>query len=234
MPNSYVYLALDIFTLLGPLLLSFDKRVAFYKDWKFLFPALAMVSSVYILWDIAFTLFEIWSFNSEYLMGIFIWHLPIEEWLFFLVVPYACLFIYRCLETYFPKLQGPQNVAYYIALSGFTLITIANYDKLYTGITFGLLSLSFISALAIPLFRKIIKEKFKLISLTWLVSAIPMFYVNGKLTSLPVVVYDNSQNLAFRLGTIPVEDFFYNLLYIFWLVILYETFKKSVKVPKLT
>jgi hypothetical protein len=39
---------------------------------------------------------------------------------------------------------------------------------------------------------------------------IPFFIVNGILTSLPVIWYNNQATLGIRIGTIPVEDFIYN------------------------
>jgi hypothetical protein len=42
-------------SLAGPLLLSFDKKVAFYKSWKFLFPAMVLPALFYIIWDCWFT-----------------------------------------------------------------------------------------------------------------------------------------------------------------------------------
>jgi lycopene cyclase domain-containing protein len=92
---QYLYLWLDLFTLLGPLALSFDKKVAFYKNWKALFIGTIAMMLVFIPWDIIFTIEEIWAFNDAYLCGIRIFHLPLEEWLFFIVVPYACIFIYE-------------------------------------------------------------------------------------------------------------------------------------------
>jgi lycopene cyclase domain-containing protein len=57
-----------------------------------------------------------------------------------------------------------------------------------------------------------------------------MAFVNGILTGNPVLIYDNTENLGIRVGTIPFEDFFYNLLYMTWMITLFEIFKgKSQK-----
>ena len=38
----------------------------------------------------------------------------------------------------------------------------------------------------------------------------PFLIANGALTGMPVVLYDNAENLAIRAGTIPLEDFFFS------------------------
>jgi lycopene cyclase domain-containing protein len=40
---------------------------------------------------------------------------------------------------------------------------------------------------------------------------IPFFIVNGLLTSIPIVLYNDLENVGFRWGTIPFEDSFYAL-----------------------
>ena len=39
---------------------------------------------------------------------------------------------------------------------------------------------------------------------------VPFMIANGVLTGLPIVLYDNAQNVAIRAGSIPVEDFFFS------------------------
>lgn len=56
----------------------------------------------------------------------------------------------------------------------------------------------------------------------YFISIIPMLIVNGLLTALPVVIYDNSQNLGIRVGTIPVEDFLYSAIMLLMNVAIYE------------
>ena len=226
MPDRYLYIFLDVFTITGPFLLSFDKKVAFYKDWKGLFPSLVIVSLFYLLWDVWFTESGIWEFNYRYLLGPKLFNLPLEEYGFFLVVPYACLFIYRVWQSYFPKWEIPNDLSYGILLTTSLLITLLNLDKTYTAVTFGLISISMLGYRLVPKIWTELKKNWSYLLTAWLISSIPMLYVNGQLTIKPVVIYNNMENLGIRIFSIPVEDFFYNFLYMLWMIPLFEYFNK--------
>src|SRR5574343_1338787 len=93
-----LYAWIIVGTIVGPFCLSFDKKVHFYTYWKALFPALLLIGTVFLLWDEYFTINKIWGFNNDYLSGIYISHLPLEEVLFFLRRPPRCmLFPYALL-----------------------------------------------------------------------------------------------------------------------------------------
>ena len=105
--SHFLYFFTHLMAFIPVFLLSFDKKVAFYKTWKSLFPALLIVSVVFWLWDIVKTDYEVWGFNPRYytfLLG----NLPIEEWLFFITFPFCSVFIYECLNKYFPQLYYPK------------------------------------------------------------------------------------------------------------------------------
>lgn len=223
--NTYLYL--NVLTLLGPLFLSFDKKVAFYKDWKFFFLAMLPTSLAYIIWDIIATHTLVWKFNPQYLLGINIINLPIEEYMFFIVVPYACLFIYACLKAYWPKWHSHNlnKITSFGIILLSAICIINNPSHAYTSSTFGLLSVTY----CILLFTKYNHHLTHLI-ISWAIALLPMAFVNGILTGNPVLIYDNTENLGIRIGTIPFEDFFYNLLYMTWMITLFEIFKgKSQK-----
>ena len=102
--SLYFKILLGAFIL--PFLLSFDKKVAFYKSWKYLVPSILLAMAVFIPWDIYFTWRKVWGFSDEYLSGVKLWHLPLEEWLFFVVIPYASVFTFDVVKAYFPGLAG--------------------------------------------------------------------------------------------------------------------------------
>lgn len=226
---KWTYLVLDLATIAGPFFLSFDKKVAFYKKFKSIFPGIAIVSFVYLIWDIWFTSVGIWKFNPPFLLGTYFAQLPIEEYVFFLVVPYALLFIYECVKTYFPKYNFIPQLGYYFVMLLCVIALITNHDRLYTTVTF-LLLLATLVIMRTFYFKQSLKHSAH-VFLTFMISLVPMGIVNGILTSKPVLIYNNLENSSIRIGTIPLEDFFYNFLYIIWVVGIYEwlEYKKATK-----
>jgi lycopene cyclase domain-containing protein len=213
----------------GPLALSFDKKVRFYKKWKWLFPAMMLPALLYIFWDIFFTSKGVWSFNEDYISGIKLANLPIEEVLFFFIVPYCCIFIYECIRCYFPKLKNKKTADRILqALAIVLLITgLFFYAKYYTSYTFVLCAL-FIAV--IYLFNGYFKD---FDATTFLVSyviiLIPFLIVNGFLTAIPVVLYNDAENLGIRIYTIPFEDTFYGMLLVMMDIAIYEKMRGRAK-----
>jgi len=225
-PDHLTYLFLNLVTIAGPLTLSFDKKVAFYKNWKPFTLSMLATSTLYIVWDIWFTKSNVWLFNPQFLCGKWFANLPLEEYIFFIIIPYACLFIYECLKSYLPNFSFNKVLKpIVISLMAISLIAIAiNPSHLYTTITFGFL---FITLSALLLTRH--TAHLSHIILAWIIALLPMAYVNGVLTSKPVLIYNDAQNLGIRIGTIPIEDFFYNMVYMLWMITVYEILRKKHK-----
>jgi len=196
-------------TMAGPLIMSYENKIRFRDKWKKFFWSVIMPALLFIVWDIVFTAKGIWSFNPEYHLGLKILLLPIEEWLFFLAVPFACIFIIETIGFFLKDIKinsWPISVALCVILLS---IAILNYERLYTVTTFSLLTISIA-------YYEFIKKSTWLAKfyVGWLVCLIPFFIVNGILTYLPVVMYNNVENLNFRLFSIPLEDLFYGMLLI--------------------
>ncbi|MBC7418810.1 MAG: lycopene cyclase domain-containing protein [Pedobacter sp.] len=224
---TYTYLLLNLGVIFFPLVLSFDKKVHFFSKWKFVLPAISLTGVVFLIWDLLFVKLNVWSFNPDYIIGIKFFGLPLEEILFFLTVPYACIFIYECLNAYFPANHLQK---YSLVLSNLLLgICIAflyfGYNRWYTVINFGflLLVLGYVEYL-----NHNLRFMYKFYR-AYLVALIPFYVVNGFLTAIPVVIYNNAENIGIRIGTIPFEDHFYLMALLLMNIYLYELFKNRAK-----
>ena len=205
-----LYLSLLLISVTIPLALSFDRKVGFYRQWKTLFPSIIIVGSVYITADIFFVKAGIWGFNNVYLSKITLLGLPVEEWLFFVLIPYSCIFIHYVFISYFPELFLSDffvRVFSVILVIIILTIIVLNYDKTYTFFNFILLIIAILLA---------IFDRDRLLNryyITFLIMLIPFFFVNSILTgtfiNAEVVWYKNSETLGIRLLTIPVEDIGY-------------------------
>ncbi|WP_017259757.1 lycopene cyclase domain-containing protein [Pedobacter arcticus] len=224
MDKNYTYLLINFFTILFPLILSFDKKVAFYKKWKYIVPGLLIAGVLYLAWDSVFTLKNVWSFNDDYILGIKLFGLPLEEMLFFVTVPFACIFIYECLICYF-KLKISEKLVKYISLFLLALsliLALLFADRLYSIINFLTLAVVLLYTLTKPI--NLDMGKFYV---AYAVSLIPFYIVNGILTAIPIVSYNNAQNMGFRVGTIPFEDHFYSMSLILLNLLFFEYFRNK-------
>jgi lycopene cyclase domain-containing protein len=227
--SHYTYFFILIISLSGPLLLSFDRKVHFYKKWQFVFPAMIPAALIYIVWDSYFTKHGIWNFNSGYIAGLQLFELPIEEILFFFVVPYCCLFIYECIRVYFPKIECTRKSDILLGAIAVVLLGLglAYPGKAYTASTFLFTSL-FIAV--ILCFRSWFRDfNSAAFLVAYAVILIPFLIVNGFLTAMPVVLYNDAENLGIRIYTIPVEDVFYGMLLVMMNVAVYEKLRNRHK-----
>ncbi|HEY9177328.1 MAG TPA: lycopene cyclase domain-containing protein [Flavipsychrobacter sp.] len=224
MDLKYTYLLIDLLCIAVPLVASFHRLSPFYKDWKFYLPANIAVAAFFLAWDALFTDMGIWGFNEAYITGIKLYNLPIEEILFFVCIPYACTYTYYVISAHI-KIK-PTAIPLYVSrilILLLTAIAIINISKLYTSVTFLLLSMLLVF---MTVGRMKIPKNFYP---TYLLMLLPFFISNGLLTGSwldePVVWYNDNHNLGLRLGTIPVEDAFYAMLMLLMNISAYEWLK---------
>ena len=207
-----LYLWLDLGSLVLPLLFSFHPKIKFYKRWPIVLPGILVMALVFIPWDIYFTAQGFWGFNSNYLSGIQWLGLPIEEWLFFFCIPYACMFTHHVLSSlvhWWPLSKKTTDWVYLIVVVGLIMGLWYGIDQWYTATAF------IYALLILGLTQNTAPQILPTFFMSYLIILIPFFIVNGVLTGSgipePVVWYNDNQNFGVRLGTIPLEDTVYNL-----------------------
>lgn len=219
-----VYFQILFCSIIIPFIFSFHPRIKFYKRWPEFIKSNLLIIIPFLIWDEIFTLNSVWGFNDDFLSGIYVCSLPLEEILFFFVIPYCVIFTYEVFCLY-PLKYTRLVEAFTLFLAIIILIIgVYSHNHIYTFITFTCLGI----LLFILFFLK--KAFLQHFYITYFFITISFFLiVNGTLTggtlSSPVVWYNDAETLNIRVWSIPIEDFFYSMLLLLSNISLYEFFK---------
>ncbi|AYN02317.1 lycopene cyclase domain-containing protein [Chryseobacterium sp. 3008163] len=231
---QYTYLAINFFTVIICFLFSFHPKIKFHKHFKAFIMASFSVALFFIAWDVWFTDIGVWWFNDRYLMGKRLFGLPIEELMFFICIPFSCVFTYFCLDKFF-KLDWKESLEkIFVIVSIIILLCLAVHfeDKIYPFVTFLTTAISLFILCFILKARWIGKASF-----IYLILMPGFLAVNGILTGTgldsPIVNYNPERIIGLRILTIPVEDTVYGYEMILWNIFLFYKFKKEENNPDL-
>ena len=191
--QQYFYSFILFFSVIVPFIFSFHKRLQFHLHFKSFLLGLIGMLLIFIPWDIWFTSLGIWGFNPKYLTGLYFFNLPIEECLFFICIPFCCIFTYHVVWTLSKnKSIKPMKRACWIISFALLLAGVLLNDFMYTASTFIGLSIAMLIA---PYYVNM-KVFFK----TYLILLFPFLVVNGLLTGSFI-----EDQIVFALtGTSPV------------------------------
>ncbi len=223
-----VYFQVLLLSLIIPLIFSFHPKIKFHKKFDCFLKANIIVLIPFVIWDIIFVKLGVWGFNTNYLQEVFVLNLPIEEILFFVIIPFCCVFTYEVFTSIKINIIKNNKLVYLSYLISIFLLVLSIFyrNNLYTSITFLLLSIT----LAFIAYNK--KEILKHFFLTYIViTCIPFIVVNGVLTGgtlpEPPVWYNNNEIIGIRIWTIPIEDFAYSMMLLILNISMYEKFKTN-------
>lgn len=224
---AYTYALILFFTIIICFIASFDKRIQFNLQFGSFLKAAILVAIPFIAWDIWFTAHGVWWFNTDYTLGISLFGLPLEEILFFICIPFSCIFTYYTIDKYYKweALSAFNNLLVFVSIIILSVVGLLHTDKIYTLIT------TIVTILTLIYLHFIAKEDWLTkASLVFTLLMLGFFPVNGVLTGSfienPIVNYNPKDFLGMRLFTIPIEDAVYG--YTQFLLVLYF-FKKFSK-----
>lgn len=223
-----LYLFLLIGSVVVPALFSVF-FIDFIKKWKAFTVSTLVVAVVFLIWDAVFTKHGVWGFNPVYCLGIDIVKMPIEEWLFFVIIPFCSLFTHFAFFYKFPKVKLKKDTAIVFTLLLMIVcfvLMLTNYRRAYTFVNYSFLLITLALGL---LYAKPLLQRFYI---SFLIICIPFFLVNGALTGMfteqPVVWYDDLENLGVRIITIPVEDIGYAFTMLFGNLMVFDRIKNRI------
>ena len=245
MSTHWYYIFVNLGCLIVPLIFSFHPKLLFYKNWKAFGVAAVIMMLIFIPWDMYFTSQGIWGFNPKYVSGLFLFNLPVEEWLFFICIPFACTYTWHCIKVLVNKVPFPaffKSMAWASAVISLVVAAVFT-DRWYTFTAHMVCGLFLLYHLLILKSNYISRFMF-----VFTLILIPFIITNGILTGIKfweydfinlqpneeaekIVWYYNSHNLGIRIFSMPLDDVAYGLTMLLLVTTVYE---KLIKKPAVT
>ncbi len=225
---AYTYSLVLFFSAIICFVASFDRRLRFDRHFGAFIKAAVLVAIPFIAWDVWFTAKGVWWFNTDYTLGIVIAGLPLEEWLFFICIPFSCVFTYYCLDKFYKMewLSGFNNLIVFVTVIVCSVVALLHYDKIYTLVT------AIATILTLIYLHFIVRAKWiSKASFVFSVLMLGFFPVNGVLTGFglesPIVNYNPNNFLGSRMITIPIEDAVYGYTQFLLVLYFFKLFSKN-------
>lgn len=90
---------------LVPFILSFWPGLNFYRNLRALSLSLFLIVVIFGFWDIFAVWRGHWFFDASGVGNLRIINLPLEEWLFFVVIPFCCIFTWEVIKYLREKIR---------------------------------------------------------------------------------------------------------------------------------
>jgi len=92
------YAIVLLLSVIVPFLLSFWPPLKFYRNLRSLLLSILTIVIIFGAWDVFATWRGHWYFNSGMVWPLRLANLPLEEWLFFVVIPFCCIFTWEVVK----------------------------------------------------------------------------------------------------------------------------------------
>ncbi|MDD5565309.1 MAG: lycopene cyclase domain-containing protein [Candidatus Omnitrophica bacterium] len=87
-----------------PFVLSFWPKLKFYRNSRALAASIFGIVAIFGVWDVIAVNRHHWYFDPSGVGAVTIFNLPLEEVLFFVVIPFCCIFTWEALKY----IKGPR------------------------------------------------------------------------------------------------------------------------------
>jgi lycopene cyclase domain-containing protein len=92
------YMLVLILAAIVPVCGSFWPPLGFYRNLRALFYSIGLIVAVFGLWDIFATYRGHWYFNPGSVWNVRVINLPVEEVLFFVVIPFCTIYTWEAIN----------------------------------------------------------------------------------------------------------------------------------------
>ena len=217
---KFEYLLFNLAVIAGPIISQLSRQIKHVSRWQLKLLTSGIIMIPYVIWD-ALVAGSHWWFNEAYTLDFRLLGLPIEEWLFFITVPFGCLLVWETLphtDRWLVRLESLRHVRTVLYAALPAGVWVFSTGKQYTGLV--LFSFGLVGLVDMLLSVDLLLRPKTYLYLAIVCGCILVF--NGYLTARPIVLYGEAYQIGFRILTIPVEDFGYGFTLMLFNTMLYE------------
>ena len=223
--QNYWYLLMLLILAGLTLFLVLKKALVFVMEIKYMLPAIIFSGAIFILFNSRLVETGIMEFNPNFLSGKTIYRLPIEEWLYLLMISLLSFAVYFLVSAKFERLEKINLMVgiSVVLLLGIAYVAWTTRDKLIPFFISFLLSIYF----AYTLFRKQFYPYLAKFYISYLIMAVPFLLIRAILNSLPVSMYNNEHIFGIVLFNTPIEEFGYLFMLMLINITIFEYLRKN-------
>ena len=100
------YMFILILSFIAPFVLSFFPNLRFYRNSRALLFSILLIVIIFGAWDVFATKRGHWYFSPEGVYPFRVINLPLEEVLFFVIIPFCCIFTWEAIDYIKKRLSG--------------------------------------------------------------------------------------------------------------------------------
>jgi len=218
--KNLTYLFLQLIYLVIPAVVSFKNNMRFAFRLRYLVPAVVFSGAIFVMWNMRFDQLGIWNYNPEYITGIYLVSVPVEEWLSFLLIPVSGAYVFDWMKIKLEKFEQ-QNIFVAISLVLFAGLGILAYvfrRNMFSFFTFFLTAIY----LGYTVFRNRFKKNYAVFYAAFGITLLPFLAVSIISGVLPILSYSADHIMGIALFAIPIERFIYLFLMLLITITIYE------------
>ncbi len=218
--KNLTYLFLQLTYLIIPVLLSRKNNMRFTFRLRYLMPAVIFSGAIFVMWNMRFNELGIWNYNPEYITGIYMLNVPVEEWLAFIIIPISAAYIFDWLSIKLEKFKQHNillavSLLLFIAMGGLAYFFRRNMFSFFT---------FFLAAiyLGYTVFRNRFKKHYPAFYGAFIITLIPFLVVSILAGLLPVISYNTDHIMGIVIFAVPLERIFYLFLMLLITITIYQ------------
>ena len=201
--QNWIYFGSQIILLVLFIAVAITTKINLLRNLKYMVPAILLSGVLFIYWAKRFIELNVWQLNADSVSGLQILNLPVEIWVYFIVLPLNVFMIFEIVKIKFRQFK---KTNYLVSLSLVILVILAVLSFIFRKNAYSFDVFVFAALiLGYVVFRNRFKKSYAAFYTTFIISLVPLFILEGVANSQHVITYYAKYLSGFLIFSVPFE-----------------------------